>query len=364
MIALYWRSIVRPLLAQIALVAAAAIVISALEVISIGLIVPLIDLAINAEDPNRNSTIDFLWRVLSSLSGSEEPREIIVAILISIVALVIVKGTIELAVRRRVGFLSTHISNSFLYRMFQAYLLAPYTEITKRGRRALIQNMEIISDEIRRSVHTTSMILYALAYIVAILAVLLYLSWWATLIVGVMISAGVVIMRRVLEERAHRLGGEMLELGQRRSKLLPRLQIEQVGLAQLHNFVATLPDGYDTVVGDRGLKLSGGQGQRIAIARAIACRPPWLIFDEATSALDNRTEQDVQRAIEQLRGGAIILVIAHRLSTVRNADQIILLNNCIITELGSHEELMALGGDYYTLYSNRENSVTQSREND
>jgi ABC-type multidrug transport system fused ATPase/permease subunit len=121
-------------------------------------------------------------------------------------------------------------------------------------------------------------------------------------------------------------------------------------VAQLHDFVLTLPDGYDTVVGDRGLKLSGGQCQRVAIARAILRRPQVLIFDEATSALDNLTEKAVYGAISALRANAIVLVIAHRLSTVRDADEIAVLQSGRVIETGTHDTLMTMRGAYAALY--------------
>jgi len=121
-------------------------------------------------------------------------------------------------------------------------------------------------------------------------------------------------------------------------------------LAQLHKFVMTLPDGYATMVGDRGMRLSGGQCQRVAIARAILCRPDVLIFDEATSALDNLTERAVYEAMRVLRDESIIVAIAHRLSTIRDADQIMVLEGGKIIEAGTHESLLREGGMYTRLY--------------
>lgn len=120
--------------------------------------------------------------------------------------------------------------------------------------------------------------------------------------------------------------------------------------AQLHDFVMILPEGYDTLVGDRGLKLSGGQCQRIAIARAILHRPEVLIFDEATSALDNLTERAVYNAIHALRANAIVIIIAHRLSTVEGADQIYVLEEGKVVEEGTHASLIQASGLYSQLY--------------
>ena len=120
--------------------------------------------------------------------------------------------------------------------------------------------------------------------------------------------------------------------------------------AGLHEFIDNLPDGYDTPVGDRGVALSGGQRQRIAVARAIVRQPEVLVFDEATSALDAKTERVVYEAINTLREDAIVLVIAHRLSTVRQADRILVLDSGRVSETGTHDSLMQSGGIYANLY--------------
>lgn len=111
-----------------------------------------------------------------------------------------------------------------------------------------------------------------------------------------------------------------------------------------------MPAGYDTEIGERGVKLSGGQKQRLAIARIFLKNPPILILDEATSALDNVTEKQIQGEFEKLSQGRTTLIIAHRLSTIRHADKIIVLENGEMVECGSHEQLLANKGVYYELY--------------
>jgi ATP-binding cassette subfamily B protein len=120
-------------------------------------------------------------------------------------------------------------------------------------------------------------------------------------------------------------------------------------VANAHEFISTMPEGYQTAVGPRGVKLSGGQRQRIAIARAVLANPRILLLDEATSALDAESERLVNEALERLLQGRTALVIAHRLSTVRNADKILVVNNGQIVESGTHEELMSMAGTYRLL---------------
>ncbi|GAA1251151.1 ABC transporter ATP-binding protein [Kitasatospora nipponensis] len=119
--------------------------------------------------------------------------------------------------------------------------------------------------------------------------------------------------------------------------------------AQIHEHIASLPDGYDTLVGERGYRFSGGEKQRLAIARTILRNPPVLILDEATSALDNQTERAVQQAIDTLAAGRTTITIAHRLSTIREADQIAVLERGRVAELGTHQELLERGGRYAAL---------------
>ena len=121
--------------------------------------------------------------------------------------------------------------------------------------------------------------------------------------------------------------------------------------ANIDEFIESLPDGYDTYVGERGIKLSGGQKQRISIARVFLKNPPILILDEATSALDNTTELIIQKSLEELCKGRTTLVVAHRLSTIKNADNIIVMTEQGIQESGSHRELMEKNGLYAELYN-------------
>ncbi len=126
--------------------------------------------------------------------------------------------------------------------------------------------------------------------------------------------------------------------------------IEACKKANIHEFIMSLENGYDTYVGERGVKLSGGQKQRISIARAFLKNPPILILDEATSALDNMTEMQIQAALESLSVGRTTIVVAHRLSTVKNADEIMVISGDGIIERGNHEELITLNGVYANLY--------------
>ena len=127
--------------------------------------------------------------------------------------------------------------------------------------------------------------------------------------------------------------------------------VEAAKRAELYDDIMDMPDQFNTYVGERGTKLSGGQKQRLSIARIFLKDPKILILDEATSALDTVTEQRIQRSFDELAKGRTSIVIAHRLATVRNADRIIVIEDGKITESGTHDELLAKGGEYAELYN-------------
>ena len=128
-------------------------------------------------------------------------------------------------------------------------------------------------------------------------------------------------------------------------------EVEQAARqAEIYDDICAMPDGFDTYVGERGALLSGGQKQRVAIARVFLKAPPILILDEATSALDSVTEARIQGAFDRLAQGRTTLIIAHRLSTIRSADRILVIQDGVVAEQGSHQELMAKNGVYATLY--------------
>jgi ATP-binding cassette subfamily B protein len=137
---------------------------------------------------------------------------------------------------------------------------------------------------------------------------------------------------------------------------------EAARAAQIHELIASLPDGYETVVGERGYRFSGGEKQRMAIARTVLRNPPILVLDEATSALDTQTERLVQEALERLAEGRTTIAIAHRLSTVRDAGQIVVLDKGHVAETGRHEELLAAGGRYAQLVARDTDVGPESRE--
>jgi ATP-binding cassette subfamily B protein len=140
-----------------------------------------------------------------------------------------------------------------------------------------------------------------------------------------------------------------------------REEVEQAAkLARIHDFIEGLPDGYQSMVGERGLKLSGGEKQRVAIARTILKNPHILLFDEATSALDTRTEQEIQRSLEEVSRGRTTLVIAHRLSTIVNADDIVVLDRGRVVERGRHFELLAKNGLYADMWRRQQEAAAEA----
>jgi ATP-binding cassette, subfamily B, heavy metal transporter len=136
---------------------------------------------------------------------------------------------------------------------------------------------------------------------------------------------------------------------------------EAARLAQIDGFIRLAPKGYETEVGERGLKLSGGEKQRVAIARTILKAPPILVLDEATSALDSHTERDIQDALDRVARNRTTLVIAHRLSTIVGADEILVLDKGVIVERGTHNQLLARGGLYASMW-NRQREAQMARE--
>ena len=126
--------------------------------------------------------------------------------------------------------------------------------------------------------------------------------------------------------------------------------MEAAKAAFAHDFISAMPEGYNTVIGERGFRLSGGERQRLSIARALLKNAPILVLDEATSALDTESERMVQQALHNLMVGRTVFVIAHRLSTVRRADRIVVLENGAISDMGSHEDLLTRLGTYRRLY--------------
>lgn len=140
-----------------------------------------------------------------------------------------------------------------------------------------------------------------------------------------------------------------------------REEVEQAArLARIHDFIMALPQGYEATVGERGLKLSGGEKQRVAIARTILKNPAILLFDEATSALDTRTEQEIQRSLEEVSRGRTTVVIAHRLSTIINADEIIVLDRGRVVERGHHADLLAMNGAYAEMWRRQQEAAAEA----
>jgi ATP-binding cassette subfamily B protein len=144
----------------------------------------------------------------------------------------------------------------------------------------------------------------------------------------------------------------------------PKADVEAAAkAAKIHDFIVSLPQGYETTVGERGLKLSGGEKQRVGIARTLLKNPPILVLDEATSALDTQTEQDIQVSLREMGQGRSVLMIAHRLSTIADADAIFVLEGGVITETGTHDALLAKGGKYAAMWA-RQSAGEEDHSND
>ena len=144
----------------------------------------------------------------------------------------------------------------------------------------------------------------------------------------------------------------------------PKADVEAAAkAAKIHDFIVSLPQGYETTVGERGLKLSGGEKQRVGIARTLLKNPPILVLDEATSALDTQTEQDIQVSLREMGQGRSVLMIAHRLSTIADADAIFVLEGGVITETGKHDALLAKGGKYAAMWA-RQSAGEEDHSND
>ena len=133
--------------------------------------------------------------------------------------------------------------------------------------------------------------------------------------------------------------------------------LEAARQANAHEFIERMPNGYETIVGERGMTLSGGQRQRLGIARALVRNSPVLLLDEPTSALDNEAEERVMEALERLMKGRTVVMIAHRLSTLRAADKVIVVKGGLVTEEGSHEQLLSLGGIYAGLHRSQDGAM-------
>lgn len=589
MLKLYWRIVFRPYFWLTLLITLATFVASVAEVASIGLIVPIAGLLMTPEQSSVSPVIGTLQKLADLLGFSPSSESIVLAGLVLVTIVVVFKNVMNLVRTRWVTWLMVSVSHRTRTQLFESYLRAKYSELMRHGRGAIFEDIEKATQGVRSAIYFGAQFLNSAIYVMSTIGLLIYLSWWATLIVGLPVAAGVHYMRAALENKATTLGRRAHKLGQQQttlvvdaldgarvvkthnleSKVVARLwsvleailpinvrstllrewpiaffeimgmlivlllvyivfAIPQIGLTlpkliaivvglrrlmpavsgvnhalvqlsgnfrqieisdevlhtlpkeqsgfgkilpsgveklvlehvsfnypgrsedpvledislvlrrgevtavvgrtgsgkttiadllvriydpvsgrilvdgvelqefrldawrrevgyvgqdsflfngtlrenitlwddhvstesvvyacqtvQLEDFVESLPEGYETVVGDRGLKLSGGQRQRVAIARTIVNKPSILILDEATSALDNTTEAAVHSSLVKMRSDSIILLIAHRLSTVRDSDNIILLHDGRVAETGTHESLLRDHGKFWEMY--------------
>ena len=596
MLKLYWRIVFRPYLWPILLIAALTFVGSTAEVASIGMIVPLAGMLISPEQSVTDPISGLLQRLVMLFGIPLRSESLIIAGLLVVACLIVLKNGLLLAQKAWVTRLATGVSHLFATGLFEAFLRTHMAEFMLRGRGASHEDVNSVANAVSKTISVGAQLLYSLIYAVSTFGLLLYLSWWVTLLVGGLMLISMRYMRGALEYRSKWIGQRLHELNQQRTAMqfdgldgirvvkahaletsivarlrtiqgrllplvvrramlssvpnifyeitgvllvllllvialysphlgltLPKLMALVVGLrrltpavagvnttlvrlsdalrqiqiadevlntlprepsgirqmpkrgvstiylehvsfhyperadtrvlhdvnidfhhgqlaalvghtgagkttiadilarlyepisgrimvngvelreidlvawrknigyvgqdtflfnstlreniglwnetvslekiegaarvAQLDEFVQALPERYDTVVGDRGLKLSGGQRQRVAIARAILHRPGVLIFDEATSALDNVTEHAVHTAISQLRTDSVVILVAHRLSTVQDAEQIFVLHEGRVVEKGQHDSLLQARGHYWGLYKGHELEV-------
>lgn len=593
MLKLYWRIVFQPYFWLVLLISAATFVSSIAEVASIGMIVPVAGLMINPEESATNP-INMVLSQLGMFFGMEPDQKSWVLIGMGVVALlVVIKNVLVVAKTRWVNILLHTVARVTRIRLFEAYMRAQYSEITRRGRGVMYEDIDKASGGVGNAIFVGVQLLTSVTYVITALGLLFYISWWMTLVVGGVALLSGRYLSSLLEGRSKLIARRIYDLGQRQTALLvdaldgvrvvkthvfetstvaranaiqselmplhvrammlrdvptvffevagimlvvlmvgstftfpiidltlPQLMAMVVGLrrllpalsgvnttlvqlsgslrhvevvdevlnkvpaeqsgslcvsqsgvkkvqldqvsfhyrghtdarvlndvdltfrrgqvtalvghtgsgkttiadllvrlydpisgrvivdgidlreldlaawrqsigyvgqdtflfnstlrdnivlwnesasqaavnwtaqaAQLDEFVQSLPDGYDTVIGDRGVKLSGGQRQRVSIARAILNKPEILIFDEATSALDTITERAVFAAISRMRVDAIVIVIAHRMSTVQDADNIIVLEGGCVVEQGKHDNLMGARGHYWSLHEGLE----------
>jgi ABC-type multidrug transport system fused ATPase/permease subunit len=220
MLKFYWKIIFRPYLFRIILITAATTISSLMEIASIGLVVPLITLVISPAEMNGSWTMTLINTALFYVNIPPNSNVVIFSMVFAVSILVLAKNVFYITQAYWVSLLSTDISNLFRTRMFRSYLYASYAEIARRGRGSIYQDIDAASTNIFVIVRIASFLLYSAIYVVAVLALMMYLSWWGTLIVGGLALLSIRYMRSVLEHHSRRIGAETHNLAQRRSTLL------------------------------------------------------------------------------------------------------------------------------------------------